>query len=53
MDFQLFDAIKLTEEIPLADGGNAAVGTVGAIVDIFNNGEAYMVELFLTFRLNG
>lgn len=46
MQFQLFDSVKLTEEIPLTDGGTAAVGTVGAIVEVFNDGEAYMVELF-------
>lgn len=46
MQFQLFDSVKLTEEIPLTDGGSAAVGTVGAIVEVFNDGEAYMVELF-------
>lgn len=46
MQFQLFDSVKLTEEIPLTDGGTAAVGTVGAIVEVFNDGSAYMVELF-------
>lgn len=46
MQFQLFDSVELTEEIPLADGGTVAVGTVGAIVEVFNNGEAYLVELF-------
>ena len=46
MQFQLFDSVKLTEEIPLTDGGTVAVGTVGAIVEVFNNGEAYLVELF-------
>lgn len=46
MQFQLFDSVKLTEEIPLTDGGTAAVGTVGAIVEVFNDGKAYMVELF-------
>lgn len=44
--FQMFDSVKLTEEIPLTDGGTAAIGTVGAIVEVFKNGEAYMVELF-------
>lgn len=46
MRFQMFDSVKLTEEIPLTDGGTAAIGTVGAIVEVFKNGEAYMVELF-------
>lgn len=46
MQLQLFDSVKLIEEIPLTDGGNATEGTVGAIVEIFNDGEAYLVELF-------
>lgn len=44
--FKLFDAVKLIEEIPLTDGGIAPLGTDGAIVEVFNNGEAYLVELF-------
>ncbi|MEL7522689.1 MAG: hypothetical protein AAGJ80_13930, partial [Cyanobacteria bacterium J06553_1] len=44
--FQLFDSVKLKEEIPIDDGKIAAVGCPGAIVEIFNDGEAYMVELF-------
>ncbi|CAN5686208.1 hypothetical protein BH23CYA1_BH23CYA1_08290 [soil metagenome] len=44
--FQLFDSVKLKEEIPLEDGGTAPEGCVGSIVEVFNNGEAYMVELF-------
>lgn len=44
--FQLFDGVKLTEQIPLTDGGIAPVGTVGAIVEVLNNGEVYLVELF-------
>jgi len=46
MQFQLFDGVKLTEEIPLTDGGTAPAGTIGAIVEVLNNGEAYIVELF-------
>ena len=46
MQFQLFDSVELTEEIPLTDGRTVAVGNVGAIVEVFNNGEAYLVELF-------
>lgn len=44
--FQLFDGVKLTEEIPLTDGGVAHVGTVGAIVEVLGDGKAYIVELF-------
>ena len=44
--FKLFDAIQLTEDIPLTDGGIAPIGTVGAIVEVLKNGEAYLVELF-------
>lgn len=44
--FQLFDNIKLTENISLSDGGIAPQETKGTIVEVFNNGEAYLVELF-------
>lgn len=44
--FQLFDSVKLKEAIALTDGGTAPEGTPGAIVEVFNDGEAYMVELF-------
>lgn len=44
--FQLFDSVKLREEIPLEDGETAPEGCPGAIVEVFNDGEAYMVELF-------
>lgn len=52
--FQLFDGVQITEAIPLSgDFTNAAmqsdlapVGTHGAIVEMFNDGEAYLVELF-------
>lgn len=44
--FQLFDSVKLKEGIPLTEGGMAPVGTPGAIVEVFNSGEAYLVELF-------
>ena len=44
--FQLFDGVKLTEEISLTDGGVAQAGTVGAIVEVLGDGKAYIVELF-------
>lgn len=44
--FQLFDGVKLTKDIPLTEGGIASIGTVGAIVEILKDGEAYIVELF-------
>ncbi len=44
--FKLFDAVNLTEEIPLADGEIAPPQTAGIIVEVFKNGEAYLVELF-------
>ena len=42
----LFDTVKLTEDIHLLDGGLASSGTIGTIVEVYNNGEAYEVELF-------
>ena len=44
--FQLFDSVKLKEAIALSEGDSAPEGAPGAIVEVFNNGEAYMVELF-------
>ncbi len=44
--FQLFDGVKLAEDISLTDGEVARVGTVGAIVEILEDGKAYIVELF-------
>jgi hypothetical protein len=44
--FQLFNAVKLTEDILLTDGGIVPIGTVGAIVEVLKDGEAYLVELF-------
>jgi hypothetical protein len=46
MRYKLFDSIKLKEAIPLSDGGMAEAGTVGAIVEVLKEGEAYLVELF-------
>lgn len=44
--FQLFDAVKLNESIPLSEGGTVEANTPGAVVEVLNQGEAYMVELF-------
>jgi hypothetical protein len=46
MKFQLFDNIKLIEDIALSDGGIIPQDTLGTIVEIFNNGEACLVEFF-------
>jgi hypothetical protein len=43
---ELFDSVKLTEAIALTDGGIAPPGTLGAVVEVFKEGKAYMVELF-------
>lgn len=44
--FELFDSVKLTEAIALTDGGTAPPATLGAVVEVFREGEAYLVELF-------
>lgn len=52
--FQLFDTVELKEAIALSgDFSNASmprevapIGTIGAIVEIFKDGEAYLVEWF-------
>lgn len=42
----LFDTVKLTQEIKTDKGDTLSENTVGAIVEIYNEGEAYEVELF-------
>ena len=44
--FNLFDTVKTIEVIPLANGNIAPIDTIGVIVEIYNGGEAYEVELF-------
>lgn len=46
IQYKLFDSVRLTQVIPLTDGGVAEAGTVGAIVEVLEEGEAYLVELF-------
>lgn len=46
MKFNLFDTVKLKQPLPLSTGGTAPAATVGIIVEVFNHGEAYLVELF-------
>ncbi len=43
--FQMFDSVTLNQDIQLHAGGIAPQGTDGAIVEIFKDGEAYLVEL--------
>ena len=45
-NFQMFDSVTLNQDIQLHTGGIAPQGTDGAIVEIFKDGEAYLVELF-------
>jgi hypothetical protein len=44
--FPLFDAVNLTEAVALADGEISPPETAGVIVEVFKNGEAYLVKLF-------
>ncbi len=44
--FKLFDSVNLIEAVAFGDGQIAPPETAGAIVEIFKNGEAYLVELF-------
>jgi hypothetical protein len=44
--FQLFDSVNLNQSIVLENGETAPEGTPGAIVEVFKDGEAFMVELF-------
>lgn len=43
--FKLFDTIKIIQELPLLKDKIVPVNTLGIIVEIYNNGEAYDVEL--------
>ncbi len=54
--FQMFDSVTLNQDIQLSRGETAPRGTDGAIIEIFKDGEAYLVELFdgwLKFNTEG
>ncbi len=42
----MFESVTLNQDIQLHAGGIAPQGTDGAIVEVFKDGEAYLVELF-------
>ena len=42
----LFDTVKLTQNITTHQGDNIPQNTVGTIVEVHHEGEAYEVELF-------
>jgi len=44
--YYLFDSVKLTQEIKTYKGDLIPQDTIGIIVEIYNEGEAYEVELF-------
>jgi hypothetical protein len=44
--FNLFDTIQTTEIITFENSKIIPIGTIGVIVEIYNDGEAYEVELF-------
>jgi hypothetical protein len=44
--YQLFDAVRLREDLSLEEGETAPKGTPGAIVEVLADGQAYLVELF-------
>lgn len=44
--YQLFDSVVLLEPVTLFDGAVAPMGSNGAIVEVYNDGEAYEVEIF-------
>lgn len=46
MNLNLFDTVKLTQDIKTNKGDTVTQNTVGTIVEIYNGGEAYEVELF-------
>ncbi|MEM9218127.1 MAG: hypothetical protein AAGD25_27765 [Cyanobacteria bacterium P01_F01_bin.150] len=46
MTLNLFDTVRLKENIDLGDGVDAPTGTLGSIVEVLNQGDAYLVECF-------
>ena len=44
--YKLFDSVVLLESVTLGDGDVVPMGTTGAIVEVYDNGEAYEVEIF-------
>jgi hypothetical protein len=44
--FNLFDTVKLIQDIKTEKGNTVSQGSLGTIVEIYNEGEAYEVELF-------
>lgn len=44
--FQLFDAVKLTQPVLLDDNTLAPLGSPGAIVGVLGEDDAYLVEVF-------
>ena len=46
MTFNLFDMVRLKEDIDSGDGVHVPAGTLGSIVEVLNQGEAYLVECF-------
>ena len=45
-DYELFDSVRLREAVSLADGQRIEAGTQGVVVELFADGQAYLVELF-------
>ncbi|MGD1862275.1 MAG: hypothetical protein ACFB0E_20190 [Leptolyngbyaceae cyanobacterium] len=46
MTFNLFDTVRLKEDMDLGDRVRAPAGTLGTIVEVLNQGEAYLLECF-------
>jgi hypothetical protein len=45
-NYELFDSVRLREAIALPDGQRVEAGTQGVVVELFADGQAYLVELF-------
>lgn len=43
---QLFDSVELREAVALAEGQIVPAGTRGAVVELFQDGQMVLVELF-------
>ncbi len=45
-DYELFDSVRLREAVMLDDGQRIEDGAQGVVVELFADGQAYLVELF-------
>jgi hypothetical protein len=45
-NYELFDSVRLRQAITIPDGRHIEAGTQAVVVELFADGQAYLVELF-------